>query len=147
MSHDTNQAKWERGAAKLDDVYQGIVPPIPQGYMDFADIMTEDLFGGIWSRDALDVRDRRLVIMGVIAAIGGPMTWKIQCKAGLKRGDFTEDQVREVLIQATPYVGYPRAAEFTGVTEEAIAECRREAEAEAEDANTATPETNRKGET
>lgn len=123
---DANE-KWAVGAAKLDDVYQGTVPVVPQGLMDFADIMTEDLFGGVWTRDQLDVRDRRLVIMGVIAAIGGPSTWKIQCKAGLMRGDFTEDEVREVLIQATPYVGYPRAAEFVGVTEEAIAEVRREA--------------------
>ncbi len=126
MTHEVDQEKWARGAAKLEDVYQGVVPVVPQGFMDFADIMTEDLFGAVWSRDALDVRDRRLVIMGVIAAIGGPSTWRIQCLAGLKRGDFDEDQVREVLIQATPYVGYPRAAEFTGVTEEAIAEYRKD---------------------
>ncbi|MEZ5166699.1 MAG: carboxymuconolactone decarboxylase family protein [Acidimicrobiales bacterium] len=124
--------KWAAGAAALDDVYQGLVPVIPKGYMDFADIMTEDTFGGVWTREALDIRDRRLIVMGVIAAIGGPSTWKIQCKAGLRRGDFTEAQVREVLIQATPYVGYPRAAEFVGVTEEAIAEHRKEA-AEQED--------------
>jgi 4-carboxymuconolactone decarboxylase len=122
MAHEVDQEKWERGAAKLEDVYQGIVPVVPAGFMDFADIMTEDLFGAVWTRDALDVRDRRLIIMGVIAAIGGSSTWKIQCLAGLKRGDFDEEQLREVLIQATPYVGYPRAAEMVGVTEEAINE-------------------------
>ena len=126
--NEADQEKWTRGAAKLEDVYQGVVPVVPKGFMDFADIMTEDLFGGVWTREALDVRDRRLVIMGVIAAIGGPSTWKIQCLAGLKRGDFDEHQVREVLIQATPYVGYPRAAEFVGVTEEAIAEHQKDLE-------------------
>ncbi|MFT5200933.1 MAG: 4-carboxymuconolactone decarboxylase [Candidatus Aldehydirespiratoraceae bacterium] len=125
MTHEVDQQKWERGAAKLEDVYQGVVPVVPQGFMDFADIMTEDLFGAVWTRDALDVRDRRLIIMGVIAAIGGTSTWKIQCLAGLKRGDFDEEQVREVLIQATPYVGYPRAAEMVGVTEEAINEYKK----------------------
>jgi len=134
MAHDSNNEKWELGAARLDDVYQGLVPVVPRGFLDFADIMTEDLFGGVWSREALDTRDRRLIIMGVIAAIGAPSTWKIQCKAGLRRGDFTEEQVREVLIQATPYVGYPRAADFVGVTEEAIAEWREEAAAGAGDA-------------
>ncbi|MEM7139776.1 MAG: carboxymuconolactone decarboxylase family protein [Actinomycetota bacterium] len=120
MAHEVDQQKWEKGAAALEDVYQGIVPVVPQGFMDFADIMVEDLFGAVWTRPELDIRDRRLIIMGVIAAIGGGMTWEIQCKAGLKRGDFTPDQLREVLIQATPYVGYPRAAEFTSVTEGAI---------------------------
>ena len=130
MTDDTVDEKWQRGAEKLQDVYQGIVAVVPPGLMDFSDIMTTDLFGGIWTRDQLDVAQRRLIIMGVIAAIGGPNTWKLQCKAALKRGDLTEEQVREVLIQATPYVGYPRAAEFVGITEQAISECRQEAAAE-----------------
>jgi len=130
MALQADQEKWARGAAKMEDVYQGVVPVVPQGFMDFADIMTEDLFGAVWTRDALDVRDRRLIIMGVIAAIGGTSTWKIQCLAGLKRGDFNEEELREVLIQATPYVGYPRAAEFTVITEEAIADHKKELAAE-----------------
>ncbi len=133
MSDNAEDEKWQIGAEKLQDVYQGVVSVVPPGLMDFSDIMTRDLFGGIWTREQLDVGQRRLIVMGVIAAIGGPNTWKLQCKSALKRGEMTEDQVREVLIQATPYVGYPRAAELVLVTEEAINECRSEAaEAEAE---------------
>jgi 4-carboxymuconolactone decarboxylase len=122
MAHEIDPDKWARGAARMADVYQDVVPVVPSGLMDFADIMTEDLFGAVWDRDALDVRDRRLIVMGAIAAIGGATTWKIQCLAGLKRGDFDEHELREVLIQATPYVGYPRASELVAATEEAIAE-------------------------
>ena len=43
MAHQADQEKWARGAAKMEDVYQGVVPVVPQGFMDFADIMTEDL--------------------------------------------------------------------------------------------------------
>ncbi|MDE0066503.1 MAG: carboxymuconolactone decarboxylase family protein [Acidimicrobiaceae bacterium] len=127
MTDDNIDEKWQTGAEKLADVYQGQVSVIPPGLMEFSDIMTRDLFGGIWTREQLDVAQRRLIVMGVIAAVGGPNTWKLQCKSALKRGELTEEQVREVLIQATPYVGYPRAAELVGTTEEAIAECRREA--------------------
>ncbi|MCY3851738.1 MAG: carboxymuconolactone decarboxylase family protein [Acidimicrobiaceae bacterium] len=127
MTDDSSDEKWQIGAEKLTDVYQGMVSAAPPGLMDFSDIMTRDLFGGIWTREQLDVAQRRLIVMGVIAAIGGPNTWKLQCKSALKRGELTEDQVREVLIQATPYVGYPRTAELVGPTEEAISECRREA--------------------
>lgn len=123
---DASDEQWQKGADMIAEVYQGEVPAIPRGFMDFADIMTADTFGGVWTRDGLDVGQRRLIIMGVIAAIGGPNTWKIQCKAALKRGELDADQVREVLIQATPYVGYPRAAEFVGVTEEAINEVEAE---------------------
>lgn len=126
MTHEADPAKRAKGVAALEDVYQGLVPVLPEGLMDVADIMTEDLFGAIWTRPALDVRDRRLIVMGVIAAIGGPATWEIQCKAALMRGDLTSEELREVLIQATPYVGYPRAAEFTAATEGVIAEFERE---------------------
>ncbi len=128
MGHSASDEQWERGAAQLEEVYQGMVPPIPRGSMDFVDIMTADLFGGIWTRDHLDIGQRRLIVMGVIAAIGASDTWSMQVKASLKRGELTEDQVREVLIQVAPYVGYPRAMQFTGATERAIAEVRAESE-------------------
>ena len=130
MAHDSTEEQWQRGAAQLEEVYQGVVPVVPRGVMDFADIMTSDLFGGIWTRDELDISQRRLIVMGVIAAIGGTSTWSVQVKAALKRGELTEDQIREVLIQATPYVGYPRAAEFVGATEQAIADWKAEAAVE-----------------
>lgn len=130
---DIGDERWRTGAEMLTDVYQGMVPVVPAGHMEFSDIMVRDLFGGIWTREQLDVGQRRLIVMGVIAAVGGPGTWKLQCKSAIKRGELTAEQVREVLIQATPYVGYPRAVELVGVTEEAISECRREAaEADAE---------------
>lgn len=140
MSDDADDAddvadeRWRRGAEKITDVYQGMVPAIQPGVVEFTDIMVRDLFGGIWTREQLGIGQRRLIVMGVIAAVGGPDTWKLQCKSALKRGELTEEQIREVLIQATPYVGYPRAAELVGATEEAISECRREAaQAEADD--------------
>ncbi len=132
-NNNVEDERWKIGAEKIADVYQGMVPAVRPGFMEFSDIMVRDLFGGIWTREQLDVGRRRLIVMGAIAAVGGPNTWKLQCKSALKRGELTEEQVREVLIQATPYVGYPRAAEMVGATEEAISECRREAaEAEAD---------------
>ncbi len=132
MSDVGRDEKWETGAEMLADVYQGMVAVVPPGSMDFSDIMTRDLFGGIWTREQLSVGQRRLIVMGVVAAIGGPNTWRLQCKSALKRGELTEEQIREVLIQATPYVGYPRAAELVGVTEQLINECRQEAAEAAE---------------
>ena len=60
--------------------------------------------------------------MGVIAAHGEAMTWKIQVKAALKNGEMTAEQIREALIHLAQYAGYPRAAGLLGVTEEAIRE-------------------------
>ena len=126
QGHHASDEQFEKGIEMLEEVYRGEVPPLPRGLMDFFDIMVADTFGGVWTRGELELGQRRLIVMGVIAAIGGTGTWKIQCKAALKRGELTPEGVREVLVMATPYVGYPRAAEFTGVTEEAINEFEAE---------------------
>lgn len=110
----------KRGAEMLAKVYAGDVVVPPEGQNAFADLMVEQLFAEVWTRPALTVRERRLLIMGVIAALGESMTWKIQVKAALKNGELTPDQAREALLQLTQYIGYPRAAGLLGPTEEAI---------------------------
>jgi 4-carboxymuconolactone decarboxylase len=70
----------------------------------------------------LSIRDRRLILLGVIAEKGEPMTFGIQAKAALKRGELTAEQLRETLLMVANYAGYPRAASLLGVVEKTIAE-------------------------
>lgn len=121
-----DDGRWERGAAAMREVYAGVVDPTPKGVMDFSDVMISQVFSEVWTRPHLDVGQRRLVVMGIIAAIGGADTWKIQVKAAMLRGELSAEAAREVLIQATQYVGYPRAAELVLATEVAIAEATEE---------------------
>ncbi len=113
----------ERGAKMMEKVYAGDVVVPPEGASDFVDIMLRGVFAEVWTReDKLSVRDRRLLIMGVIAALGESMTWKIQVKSALKNGELTPEQVRETLVQLAQYAGYPRTAGLIAATEEAIRE-------------------------
>ncbi len=112
----------QRGAAKIEEVYAGGVPVPPPGASEFADIMLEQLFAEIWTREALSMRDRRLLLLGAIAALGEPNTFGIQSRATLKNGELTPEQLREVLIFLVHYVGYPRAASLIGLVEKAIGE-------------------------
>jgi len=89
-------------------------------------IMAERASAEIWTREALSVRDRRLLTMGVIAALGEGNTWAIQVKAALKNGELSAEQVREALLHLAQYAGYPRAAGLLGPTEAAIAEVAEE---------------------
>jgi len=110
----------KRGAEMLTKVYAGDVVVPPEGQSAFADLMLEQVFAEVWTRPALTMRERRLLIMGAIAALGESMTWKIQVRAAIKNGELSADQAREALLQLTQYVGYPRAAGLLGPTEEAI---------------------------
>jgi len=112
----------KRGEETIRKVYAGDVVVPPEGASAFADVMLEQVFAEVWTREALSVRDRRLLIMGVIACMGESMTWGIQAKAALKNGELTPEQLREALIQLAQYAGYPRAAGLMGVTEQTIAE-------------------------
>ena len=111
-----------RGVEKIKEVYAGDVITPPPGAMAFSDIMLETLFGEVWTRDILSMRDRRLLLMGAIAALGEQMTFGIQAKAALKKSELTPEQLREVLVFLVHYVGYPRGASLIGVVEKAIQE-------------------------
>lgn len=109
-----------RGAEAMKEVYAGDVAVPPEGASGFVDVMLEQLFAEVWTREGLSIRDRRLLVMGVIAALGEAGPWRIQVRAALKNGELTADQVREVLIHLAQYTGYPRAAGLIGPTEEVI---------------------------
>lgn len=120
------QDRWERGLEKFKEVYCGDVVALPRGTNAFFDLMIENLFGDVWTRSGLDQRDRRLLMLGAIAALGEQMTFGIQIKAALKLGELTPVQAREILIHLAQYVGYPRVAPLLGVVEQKIAEVEKE---------------------
>ena len=116
----------ERGVEMMKKVYAGDVAVPPAGAMAFSDLMLEQLFAEVWTREALSVRERRLLIMGIIAALGEKDTWQIQARAALKNGELTPAQLREALITIANYAGYPRAAGLIGPTEQLLAQHQKE---------------------
>ena len=115
----------EIGLKKLADVYAGDVTPPPAGNV-FVDTMLKQLFAEVWTREVLSMRDKRLLLLGIIAEKGEAMTFKIQAKASLKRGETNPEELRETLLMIAQYSGYPRAASMMLVLEEAIAEYQQE---------------------
>ncbi len=119
MSED-RPSRYERGAAKLREVYAGDVVDLPEGTMPFNDVMIRSLWAEVWDRDVLDIRSRRLLILGVIAANGQVDTFKIQARAALRRRELTPDELRETLVMLAPYAGYPNVAGLIVPVEEVI---------------------------
>jgi len=113
------------GEATIKDVYAGDVIVPPEGYA-FTDVMLKQLFAELWTRDILSMRDKRILLLGIIAEKGETTTFKIQIKASLKRGEINPEEAREFLLFIAQYSGYPRAAAMLGPVEEAIAEYQKE---------------------
>jgi 4-carboxymuconolactone decarboxylase len=117
-----DSSRRERGLAKFNEVYCGDIPAPPPDTMAFFDIMLEQVFAEVWTRPALSQRDRRLLCIGAIAALGERDTFAIQVRSALKNGELTAEQARELLIHLAPYAGYPRVAGLVGEVERLVAE-------------------------
>lgn len=113
------------GEEKIKDVYAGDVVVPPEGYA-FTDVMLKQLFAELWTRDTLAMRDKRILLLGIIAEKGETAIFKIQVKASLKRGEMNPEEARELLLFIAQYAGYPRAASMLAPMEEAIAEYQAE---------------------
>jgi 4-carboxymuconolactone decarboxylase len=131
MADDDRRA---RGLEMINKVYAGDVVVPDEGYV-FTDIMLEQLFAEVWSRDALSMRDRRLLILGIIAEKGEAALFGIQSRAALKNGELDAEQLRELLVMIAQYSGYPRAAGMLGPLETAIAEVSKEKSAASDAGN------------
>ena len=118
--------RYQRGAEMIKKVYAGDVIVPPKGAMAFSDLMLESLFAEVWTREELSMRDRRMILLGAIGALGEKDTFGIQARAALKNEELTPVQLREVLIMLANYAGYPRAAGMLGVVEQQIAAFEKE---------------------
>jgi 4-carboxymuconolactone decarboxylase len=109
-----------RGIAKMNEVYGFSVDPdqIAGPYVDFT---VDHLFGAVWTRPGLDIRDRRLMTIGVLAALGQSQLVEIQFQSALERGELTEEQVRETVVHLAHYIGWPLSTGVNAVAEKVIA--------------------------
>ena len=92
---------------------------------DFFDLTAEHLFGRIWSRDGLSMRDRRLLLLGLLVGSGDRDVVDLQVTAALANGELSDDELREIVIFLTHYAGWPRGAALNGQVESAIERHRR----------------------
>jgi 4-carboxymuconolactone decarboxylase len=107
----SNDERRARGKKVFEDVYGGVVPLPPNSdAIGFMQLLLDQTFAEVWSREALSIRDRRLIVMGVLAALGEDAPFVIQMKAALLKNELTAEQVKEIPMFLAHYVGFPRAS-------------------------------------
>jgi 4-carboxymuconolactone decarboxylase len=92
------------------------------------DFTVDHLFGEVWTRTELDTRDRRLMTIGVLAALGQSQLVEIQFDSALERDELTVEQVRETVVHLAHYIGWPLSTGVNEVAERVIARRRRSEE-------------------
>jgi 4-carboxymuconolactone decarboxylase len=115
------QTPRERGLEILNDVYRRDLG-ITGDKNPYQEVTVDHLFGDIWAREGLTFRERRLLTLGVLAAIGRDELVELQLFSALQRGEVTPDQVNEIIVHLTHYVGWPHGSAINNAAQRAIAD-------------------------
>jgi 4-carboxymuconolactone decarboxylase len=110
----------EAGMAKMQEVYGFSYDPedVAGG---FVDVTVDHLFGEIWTREGLTLRERRLITIGALSALGLPHLLEIQFSSALNNEELDEEAIREIVVHLTHYVGWPLATGLNEAAEKVIA--------------------------
>ena len=76
---------------------------------EFQDLITRYAWGEIWTRPGLDVRTRRVLVLGTMIAIGRWEEFEMHAAAAVREGGFTVDDLKEIVLQQAIYCGVPAA--------------------------------------
>jgi len=90
----------------------------------FQEIVSEYCWGLCWTDKTLSRRERSILNLGMIAALGKMHEFELHLRGALRNG-LTEDEIRAVLIQIAVYCGIPVGVDCFRVAKQVMAEARQ----------------------
>ena len=91
----------------------------------FRDVAAENVFGALWTRPGLDLKTRALICVITDAATGRDPELVLHVRMALRQG-WTEDELIEVLLHMSGYVGVPLIREALLTANKVFEEMREE---------------------
>lgn len=88
---------------------------------DFQALVTEYCWGVCWGNEVLSRKQRSLLNLGMLAALGRNHEFELHFKGALRNG-CTPDELRETLTQITIYCGVPAGVESFRIARRVLAE-------------------------
>ncbi|MFF0345517.1 carboxymuconolactone decarboxylase family protein [Kribbella sp. NPDC004875] len=120
------QARYRRGHEVLSSIDGGGAPAVMAGLADIAPALAHHIvafgFGDLYSRPALEPRQRQLVTLGILATLGGcEPELEVHVRTSLNVG-LTPQEIVETFIHTAGYAGFPRAINAITVAKKVFAE-------------------------
>ena len=115
----------KRGLEKMNEVYAWEMPDVPG---EFFALTVDHLFGTIWTRPGLSMRDRRMAVIAVLTAQGQSDLLEIQVNAVLHNEEMTLAELRELALFITHYVGFPLGSRLNSAIERVAGKRKKAAE-------------------
>ncbi|RDI66009.1 carboxymuconolactone decarboxylase family protein [Nocardia pseudobrasiliensis] len=125
-SADTRQEAFDRGLEVLRRIDGEAGQRVIDSLSDISPELGHQIvawgFGEIYQRPALPPRDRQLVTLGMLTALGGAEPQlEVHINAALNVG-LTPEQIVEAFLHAAGYCGFPRALNATFVAKKVFQE-------------------------
>jgi 4-carboxymuconolactone decarboxylase len=124
---------YKKGAAKRRELMgDAAVDAAAKGlYSDpvmkkFIDVATETVFGALWTRPGLDTKTRALICVISDTCMGREPELELHLRMALRQG-WTEDELTEVMLHLSGYIGVPIIRESMQVASKVFKEFRAEA--------------------
>ena len=97
---------------------------------EFQDFLMEYAWGSIWARPGLDHKQRSMITIAMLVAMGRMEELKLHIRATANTG-VSRDEVKEIMMHAAIYAGVPAAFGAFNLAAQIFAEMDKEAPASA----------------
>jgi 4-carboxymuconolactone decarboxylase len=91
---------------------------------EFQNLITRYAWGEIWTRPHFDERTRRILVIGTMIALDKWEEFRMHVRAALVEGGFSQDDIKEIILQQAIYCGVPAANHAFKEAGEVIAEIK-----------------------
>ncbi len=121
-----NQERFDKGIALRREMFgpQGAEMQI-EAATDFTrplqELVTEHCFGNIWQRPGFSKKDRSLLTLAMLAALGRSHEIGIHTRGALANG-ATEEELRELFLHVSLYCGIPASVDCFIVAQPILAQ-------------------------
>jgi 4-carboxymuconolactone decarboxylase len=88
---------------------------------DFQRFITEGAWGSVWARPGLEIRERHLLTLAMLAALGKEEELAMHI-AATRRTGVTMDEIKETFLQVAVYAGVPAANRAFAIAKKVLAE-------------------------
>ena len=112
------------GDAAVEAAAKGVYSdPVMQKFLDVA---TENVFGALWTRPGLDLKTRTMICVVSDVSTGREPELALHIRFALRQG-WTEDELTEVFLHLSGYIGVPIIRESMMLASRVFREYREEA--------------------
>jgi 4-carboxymuconolactone decarboxylase len=118
--------RYERGRARFLEVHDERALSAVEGLGDLGRTIVEFIYGEVYERPALSLRDRELAAVVALVSLGRSSQIPQHLRAALKAG-LTPEELREAILQTATIAGFPVAMNAMSTLKNVVAESEREA--------------------